>query len=95
MPPITAHPNPFTKKSKKDETDLLDLGMPKKQAKNSGGNLFNPDDIMISFKNNSSSMNYDDYEQETEENSSLLNETKSKPLSQTASVNVYQAKANM
>ena len=38
---------------------------------------------------------YDDYEEESEENSNLLgNEAKTKPLAAT-STNVYQAKANM
>ena len=80
------------------ETDLLDLGsfdskktsqLPKKNSTSSS--LFNPDDILISLKNQPKASYEDDLEQE--ESSNLLG--KDKPLSALASSNVFQAKLSM
>jgi hypothetical protein len=90
IPPVGAMTtnNPFKKANK--EADLLDLGT----KKSNSTSLFNPDDILISMKNQTKGF-YDDYEEESEESSNLLgNEAKTKPLAAT-STNVYQAKANM
>lgn len=80
------------------ETDLLDFDSfdPKKTSQfpkknNTSSSLFNPDDILISLKNQPKASYEEDLEEE--ESSNLLG--KEKPLSASASSNVFQAKISM